>query len=234
MKRILCFSIFLLSGCDFLDDLTGFLEPRFNGKAYIVSLKNDKGFSERVRSKLQSFGIECLDLKSETLSPAEQHRKIWRQVADSNENQAMILEDNVYFEKDFRKKLQRYVQDLPQDWDIAFLVIGRENNKHGCFIDVGAIFRDIDEVEKHPYVAKIQKTNLAYGLYGYIINKRGAKKLLDLTKDRSIDISDLVYQKGGINTGYIKAYVSMFKLLEPKLTKSDIEEIERRFFLRNE
>ena len=233
MKRILYFSIFLLSGCDFLDNLTDFLNPKFKGKTYVVSLKNDRSSYERVKSELKSFGIVCSNLESEALTPAEQHRKIWRQVADGNENQAMILEDNVYFEKDFRRKLQRYVQDLPQDWDIAFLVIGRENNKHGCFIDVGAIFRDIDEVEKHPYVAKIQKTNRAYGLYGYIINKRGAKKLLDITKDRSTDISDLVYQRGGINTGHMKAYVSMFKLLEPKLTKSDINEIDKRFSLRN-
>ena len=229
MKKILYFSIFLLTGCDFLDNLTRFLEPKFNGKAYVVSKKNDESLCERIKSELQSFGIECLDLKSEALTPTEQHKKIWQEVLNSDENQAMVLEDNVYFEKGFKKKLQNYIQDLPQDWDIAFLVIGRESNKYGCFIAVGDIFRDIDEVERHPYVAKVQKTNLAYGLYGYIINKKGAKKLLNVTKDRSTDISDLVYQKGGINTGYIKAYVSMFKLLEPKLTKSDIDEIEKRF-----
>lgn len=229
MKKLFCLSIILLSGCDFLDDLTCFLEPKFKGKAYIISLKNDKSSCERVRSELLSFGIECSNLEFGPLTSADQHRKVWHKVANDEENQAMIVEDNVYFGKDFKQKLQRYIQDLPLDWDIAFLVIGRENNKSGCFISVGDIFRDIDEVEKHPYVAKIQETNQVYGLYGYIINKRGAKKLLNLTKNMSTDVSDVIFQKGGINTGYIKAYVSMFKLLEPKLTKSDIDEIERRF-----
>ena len=124
--------------------------------------------------------------------------------------------------------MQRYIKDLPQDWDIAFLVIGRENNKYGCFISVGDIFRDIDEVKGHPYVARIQKTNRVYGLYGYVINKKGAKKLLEITKNTSENIGDIIFQKGGINTGYIKAYVSMFKLLEPKLTQTNIDEINKR------
>ncbi len=217
MKKILCLSVFLLSGCDFLDNLTGFLEPKFKGKAYIVNLESDKENYERVKSELQSFGIICSDFRYKISNPAEQHRKIWQKVANGNETQAMVLEDNVYFEKNFKRMLQKYIQNLPLDWDIAFLVIGRENNKYGCFIAVGDIFRDIDEVEKHPYVAKVQETNRAYGLYGYVINKKGAKKLLDLTREKSTNISELIYQKGGINTGYIKAYVSMFKLLEPKL-----------------
>lgn len=220
MKKIFCLSIFLLSGCDFLDNLTGFFKPTFKGKAYIVSIKGDKSSYERLRSKLQSFGIMCSDLKSDALTPTEQHKKIWQKIANGRETQAIILEDNVYFEKKFKKQLQRYILDLPQDWDIAFLVIGRENSKYGCFISVGDIFRDIDEVENHPYVAKIQETNKAYGLYGYIVNKKGAKKLLNLAKNSLVNLSDLIYQKGGINTGYIKAYVSMFQLLEPKFNEN--------------
>lgn len=234
MKKILCLSFLLLSGCDFLDDLTRFLEPKFKGKAYIVSFKKDKNSYNRVKSELRSFGITCNEFGFENLTPIEQHRQIWQKIADGNEIQAMVLEDNVYFEKGFQKKLQQYIQDLPQNWDIAFLVIGRENNKYGCFISVGDIFRDIDEVKGHPYVAQIQKTNRVYGLYGYIINKKGAEKLLNLTKNSTTDIIDVIFQKRGINTGYIKAYVSMFKLIEPKLIKSDIDKIEKRFSLKKE
>lgn len=230
MKNAICFLCLLLSGCDFLNDLTSFLEPKFKGKAYIVCSKTYESSYDRVKSELQSFGVTCSEFKYGNLSPMNQHRKIWQKIADSNETQAMILEDNVYFEKEFKQRLQQYIQDLPQDWDLAFLVIGRENNKYGYFISVGDIFRDIDEVRGHPCVAQIQKTNRVYGLYGYIVNKKGAKKLLKLTKSPSENISDIIFQKGGVNTGYIKAYVSMFKLLEPKLTKAEIKKIDKRTF----
>ena len=216
MKKTICFICFLLSGCDFLDNLTSFLEPKFKGKAYIVNTRHNPGSYIRIKSELQSFGVTCNEFNSADLPSIKQHRKIWQKIVDGDETQIMILEDNVYFEKKFKRRLQQYMQDLPQDWDIAFLVI------------VGDIFRDIDEVKGHPYVAQIQKTNRVYGLYGYVINKKGAEKLLNITKNTSTDISDTIFQKGGINTGYIKAYVSMFKLLEPKLTKAELDEIEKR------
>ena len=74
----------------------------------------------------------------------------------------------------------------------------------------------MDEVKGHPYVAKIQKTNKVFELYGYIINKQGAQKLLKLTENKSTNLNEIIFQNGGINTDYIKGYVSMFKLLEPK------------------
>ena len=137
MKKAICVLCFLLSGCDFLNELTSFLEPKFNGKAYIVCSKNNKSSYDRVKSELQSFGITCGEFKSEGLTQTKQHRKIWQKIIDGDETQAMIFEDNVYFGKKFKQKLQLYIQDLPQDWDIAFLVIGRENNKYGYLISVG-------------------------------------------------------------------------------------------------
>ncbi|MCR5225168.1 MAG: hypothetical protein K6C34_03735 [Alphaproteobacteria bacterium] len=36
-------------------------------------------------------------------------------------------------------------------------------------------------------------------------------------------IDDIVYQQGGINTGKVNGYVAIKKLLEPKLTDSEIK-----------
>lgn len=227
MKKIICFFSFLLSGCDFFDNSSGFLEPKFKGTAYIINLESNENSNKRLSSELKSFGVDCEKLESGAASSVNPHRKIWQKIAEGNETQAMVLEDNVYFEKGFKRKFFRYIQDLPEDWDIAFLVIGRDN-KYG-FTPVGDIFRDIDEVQSHPYVAQIQKANRVYGLYGYVVNKRGAKKLLKLTENVEGDVNDIIFQKGGVNTGYVTAYVSMFKLLEPKLSKADIDKAESRF-----
>ena len=228
MKKLVYFLFFLLSGCDFSDSLSELFGPKLKEKVYIVNSSGDQESYERIISKLQSLNMVYDASIAKISSKTERHRKIWQHVADGTESQVIVLEDNVRFEKGFKRNLQRYIKDLPQDWDIAFLVIGRENNKYGCFISVGDIFRDIDEVKGHPYVARIQKTNRVYGLYGYVINKKGAKKLLEITKNTSENIGDIIFQKGGINTGYIKAYVSMFKLLEPKLTQTNIDEINKR------
>ncbi len=228
MKRVIYFLCFLLSGCNFWDNLTDLWISKFEGKAYIVSSNSSQESYERLFSKLKSFGIDCDEFKPAKSMSAEQHREIWRKIATSDESLALVVEDNVCFEQKFKRKFLRYVQDLPQDWDIAFLVVSRENNKYGYFISVGDIFRDIDEVQGHPYVAKIQKTNKVYGLYGYVINKKGAKKLLKLTENANTDICDIIFQKGGINTGYVKAYVSMFKLMKPKLSETDINKMQNR------
>lgn len=227
MKKIVCFLFFILSGCNFFEDLSEFFSPKFDEKVYIVNSSDNQKSYNQIILELQSLGITCNESTTKAYSKIEKHRNVWKKLADGEESQAIILEDNVRFEKGFKKNLQKYIKDLPEDWDIAFLVIGRENNKYGCFIPVGDIFRDIDEVKGHPYVARIQKTNRVYGLYGYLINKRGAKKLLKLTKNIHTDVNNIIFQKGGINTGYIKAYTSMFKLLEPKLTKTEIDEMNK-------
>lgn len=234
MKKITYLLFFILSGCNFFEDLSEFFGPEFNEKVYVISSKNNKEPREQIKNQLKSLGIKYSEFITEIDTTQHQriiqqnHKKFWQRIAYGEESRAIVLEDNVRLEKGFKKNLQRYIKDLPEDWDIAFLVIGRENNKYGWFISVGDIFRDIDEVKGHPYVAQIQKTNRVYGLYGYIINKKGAKKLLKLTEKPSDDISDIIFQKGGINTGHIKAYVSMFKLLEPQLTKTEIDEINNR------
>lgn len=231
MKKTAYLLFFLLSGCNFFEDLSEFFGPKFDEKVYIITSKNNKESLNQIKNQLESLNIKYSEFIAETdeqlpkKNIQQNHRKIWQQVADGKESQVIVLKDNVRLEKGFKRNLQKYIKDLPEDWDMAFLVIGRENNKYGWFISVGDIFRDIDEVKGHPYIARIQKTNQVYGLYGYLINKRGAKKLLKLTENTSADINDTIFRKGGINTGYVKAYVSMYKLLEPKSTKSEIDEI---------
>ena len=97
------------------------------------------------------------------------------------------------------------------------------------FPNIGYIFRDLDEVQGHRFVAKIQRTNLVYGMYGYVINRNGAKKLLMLSETLDFPIDDILFQQGGINTGKIIGYVAMEKLLYPKLTDSEIKKMGRSY-----
>ena len=178
--------------------------------------------------------IICLDTKNTTFSLGEigcacSHIEIWRKVANRETDIAIIFEDDVILEKDFKKKMYKFLNDLPKDWDMAFLGVGRRRDKYGKYPCIGDIFRDLDNVVDHPYTAKIQPTNRVYGMYGYVINRKGAIKLLKLVKTLDFPIDDVVFQQGGVDTNYIKAYVSMYKLLEPKLTDSEIKKMGRSY-----
>ncbi len=187
---------------------------------YTVMLNNKKLMDITVKNAHFSLGeIGC----------ACSHREIWKEVVSKNYSRVIVLEDDVIFEKDFKIKLIGYINDLPNDWDIAFLGVGRRHNHNGYFVNVGEIFRDIDEVKNHPFVARIQPSNLTYGMYGYIINPKGAKKLLKITDESNFPIDDIVFQQGGINTGFVKGYVYMFKLLEPNLNNSEIRKMGRNY-----
>ncbi len=187
---------------------------------YTVMFNNKKLMNITVKNAHFSLGeIGC----------ACSHREIWKEVISKNYSRVIVLEDDVIFEQDFKNKLINYINDLPMDWDIAFLGVGRRHNHNGYFVNVGEIFRDIDEVKNHPFVARIQPSNLTYGMYGYIINPKGAKKLLKITDKSNFPIDDIVFQQGGINTGFVKGYVYMFKLLEPNLNNSEIRKMGRNY-----
>lgn len=171
-----------------------------------------KIFVEKKQFSLGEIGVTC------------SHREIWKEMIKNNYDKVMVFEDDVIFDKDFKKNLAEYVADLPDDWDIAFLGVGLGRSyKYGYSVCVGEVFRDIDNVENHPHVAKIQPTNLVYGMYGYIINQKGAKKLLELTDFSKYPIDNIVF----LNAGKLNEYVAMKKMLEPKLYKSEIKKMGR-------
>ena len=172
---------------------------------------------DKVRFSLGEVGVAC------------SHREIWKKVIENGYDKVIIFEDDIAPGEDFKNRLNEYLNDLPDDWDIAYLGVGRRGNKYGYFICVGSIFRDIDNVEGHPFVAKIQPTNLVYGMYGYAINKRGAKKLLKATDESSFPIDDIVFQQGGIDTGNVKGYVAKKKLIKIIPERSEITNMGRHY-----
>lgn len=203
-------------------------DQKMNLKTYLKQNRYDK-YEVSINGKpLLTLDPSKFLLSLGEIGCACSHRKIWEKVAVNNLN-IIIFEDDIILSENFRNKLLSYIDDLPHDWDIAFLSIGRRHNKYGFFVCVGDIFRDIDNVNGHDLVAKIQKTNLVYGTYGYIINPKGAKKLLKLTNILSYPIDNIIFQNGGINTGIIKGYVSKAKMLEPKLNDSEIKRMGRSY-----
>lgn len=105
------------------------------------------------------------------IAVARSHIDVWRQVKSGNHEYVLILEDDVWFQSDFAKKIDRawseiqaYV-DKKSDFDILYL--SYEEVKHGApktFLSSN-VFRP--------------ERGLWY-LSGYILSRKGAEKLLSL------------------------------------------------------
>ncbi|VVC96124.1 unnamed protein product, partial [Leptidea sinapis] len=90
------------------------------------------------------------------------HFVLWQRIVDEHLDVTLILEDDVHFVPDFRRKFLRILDEVKSlDWD--FLYIGRK------------ILMDGEE----EYVTDhTTKPLYSYWTLGYVIKERGAKKLL--------------------------------------------------------
>ena len=157
------------------------------------------------------------------------HRAIWREIVKNNSKNVIVFEDDVVLLKNFRKNVAELINHIPADADITFIGVGRHRDKAVFFPNIDSIFRDLDHVEGNNWVARIEPTNLVYGMYAYIISAEGAKKLLKLTDRCEFPVDDIIFQQGGVNTGIVRAYVSKKKMCYPTLENSEIKKMGRPF-----
>jgi GR25 family glycosyltransferase involved in LPS biosynthesis len=89
------------------------------------------------------------------------HRKCWENILKGDDEKVLILEDDIQFDEKFNEKLKNYIPKIP-DYDILYIGFheARESTQYN------------DILKKPGYVV--------FGLFGYIVNKRISKKLLDM------------------------------------------------------
>ena len=89
------------------------------------------------------------------------HRDAYLNILNGTHQYVLILEDDVYIDENFNKKLNTYLNKI-SDYDILYLGYHHIIN-----------FVNINDIICKP-------TNIVYGLFGYIVNKRIAQILLDM------------------------------------------------------
>ena len=139
---------------------------------------------------------------------AMSHRSVWIKVRDDPRvNSALILEDDIMIDKDFVHKFNIYQNHIPNNYDILFL------GYHPASIK--GISKNVNDV----YV----RSKKVYGLFGYIITKHGAKKLLNMFPI-SYQVDTALYRY--VNNNGLNAY-----LLKPnlRLFTSEPSEIASKF-----
>ena len=89
------------------------------------------------------------------------HMKIYKKIIDENIDRCLILEDDTSFDIDFLKKLEEVEDKIPKEFDMLFL------GYHISYVK--------KDINKYYFIP-----DRVYGLFGYIVSKEGAKKLLEL------------------------------------------------------
>tara|TARA_A100001015_G_scaffold48600_1_gene53689 strand:- start:212 stop:712 length:501 start_codon:yes stop_codon:yes gene_type:complete len=92
------------------------------------------------------------------------HLKLWQKIIKSNDKNILILEDDVIFVKNFKKKFIEYSKQVPKDWDILYL---GASNVYGTKINNNII---------KPIYNSGHMTNV--GAYAMLVKKESLKKLI--------------------------------------------------------
>ncbi|XP_069497173.1 procollagen galactosyltransferase 2 [Ambystoma mexicanum] len=95
------------------------------------------------------------------------HYYIWKEVVDRNLETALVIEDDVRFENQFKRKLMKVMHDIEEaqlEWELIY--IGRKRMQ-------------VQRPEKAvPNVMNLVEADYSYWTLGYAISLQGAKKLI--------------------------------------------------------
>jgi len=114
-------------------------------------------------------------LKSATICLALNHWCLWSHIALMGEDfQAIIFEDDVLLPENFVEEFPRAFSEVPDDWDIFYLsILYPKCIKKGKM----RVQRVSDSIIRH--IAATQWDGACDGLHAYMLNGRGAKKMMD-------------------------------------------------------
>jgi glycosyl transferase family 25 len=174
-------------------------------KTYVISLnKPDKLLSEITNYGLSPILVEGVngkklskkDINENTsitgrmfaplsvIGCAMAHIKIWKLFLESNADYAIIFEDDVVFENNFKEKLDLGIKNTPDDFDILYLgCFGCQNNLNFNtlqFANLGIL--NLKAKFRNQFV---NKPFIALATHAYVVSRNGAKKLLSYI-DRNI------------------------------------------------
>lgn len=207
-------------------------------KLYFIVLQKDKERVEHIKNLIKKFNIQNYEIisavdgsklnmgeliKNNYINPekinklkkgeigcAMSHIRLWeRFLKNTNENIFLVFEDDVYLDKNFKDNLMNYIKNLPKDFDISQLLIHDAQKRR--FISS----KNINKYVKEGYPQ--------YGTVGYIISRKGIKKLLQNCRPIFTTIDNMIMNN--IKHVNIKSYVPRESIIfMPYRFKSNIRD----------
>tara|TARA_A100000164_G_C21839053_1_gene739199 strand:+ start:515 stop:1285 length:771 start_codon:yes stop_codon:yes gene_type:complete len=124
---------------------------------------DNKGL-EDIKNKKYKYG---LSLTMGAIGCALSHYNIFYNIVEKKNNDKdiyLILEDDIKFEKNLIYNINQLLKDAPLNWDIIYIGYGPL----------------LDNYKNKKIKDNWYKTNRVHGTFGYLLNKKGARKILDL------------------------------------------------------
>lgn len=142
------------------------------------------------------------------------HIKAWKAFLRSDDKYALILEDDAVFIDGFKDKLKNLLKEITFSFDMIYL---NDNCEHHFGEDC------LHGIKKSENI--FDPGTVGYGLYGYLLSREGAKKLIEISLPIEIPIDDKTMHMH--KEGTLDAY----KLIDPyifvaSVTDSDTMKIK--------
>ncbi len=146
------------------DEVLGTVTPTYSLEAqYFVDP------DPRLLNLLRSTPVR-VSMSNEEVAVALSHVKAWRRIVDEGRSNALILEDDVFFESDFAPQLNRSWTELPTT-----------DTRSPAFDMLYLSFREVDRgahtTPHSPNLVRLVRG--VWWLSGYVLSLEGATKLLD-------------------------------------------------------
>ena len=153
---------------------------RFNLEAEFIEAVNGKELSQEEIDSIYSKDEAICEIGRE-LSLGEigcflSHKMIYQRMIDDNIEEALVLEDDIEFDKDLLLILNQ-IKTINDKWEL--ILSGHHTESSRNRETLCSIWQQKYIVGKYKLARPCEP---AYGTYGYIINKKGASKLLKQLK----------------------------------------------------
>lgn len=191
-------------------------------KIYVISLDKTLHKSEIVKNQLNKFGFKRVNFRDADKNYFSNHRAVWQDIIKNKYKKAIIFEDNVEFRDNFKENLAKVIKNIPDDFDIFFLDIGK-NKPHAektFFVSAGFWLNGLLNTPS-PYYAKLKRTKQIWGSHAYCINSKSAEKLLELTENTDIPVDVAIID----HADSLNLYVSKIKLVSGNHFDSEIAKL---------
>jgi GR25 family glycosyltransferase involved in LPS biosynthesis len=161
----------------------------------IKNTKEVKDFYKKSKIKIDPLGHFGTGWKPGELGIWATNYTAWKNFVNSEHDYVILMEDDIVLNKNFNHKIIKYIQELPEDWDIFTAYtpptgnIRYKKNKESLLINK----------------ENICKVYQSWSCLCYVVSKKGAKKLLkEVEKTVKSPIDNYLFYHTEINAYAIK------------------------------
>lgn len=216
-KRMQCFVINLEKNAERLNH---FLNSYFNSDLNVIKLERfnaiygrkldlkdyvtNKAYDQIISAEKNGYRVRHYELTRGAVGCFLSHASIFKKLLSDNKHEFyMIFEDDAFVPPKVIHRLEYFVTNAPNDWDILVFGVIRE-----VLYDKGQLF---------------DKVKTWWGLFGYIINKRGAEKFMREFQVNKIDKQIDSMMSMMIVENKLNVYSSRIHLISHNAEGTDIQ-----------